>query len=274
MTADLSSTGGRDVHTVRFPVATPPSEIEVLVVGAGPSGLGAAVELTAHGVQVAVVDRAREATLVRAGAMGHSPRTVEHFRRWGLLQAIRDEWTFPRRAEIAALLSGGFAGRGGLIFDERYDASPVVWYEPGQLADETAWEPGRYEDDPRPGHRAPNGEVDPYGSTLYDRIGNSLALLVIGDTTCIDRSVEHALVAEAASRGLPFTVVHLSEPSLRAVYGDGTVLVRPDQHVAWRGTSLPQGGAAVVLDHVLGIRQAAEAEVPEAGSVLTRTAAG
>jgi threonine dehydrogenase-like Zn-dependent dehydrogenase len=95
MTADLSPTGGRDVHTVRFPVATPPSEVDVLVVGAGPNGLGAAVELTAHGVQVAVVDRAREATLVRAGAMGHSPRTVEHFRRWRLLQAIRDEWTFP-----------------------------------------------------------------------------------------------------------------------------------------------------------------------------------
>jgi glycine/D-amino acid oxidase-like deaminating enzyme len=95
MTAQLSPTGGRDVHTVRFPVATPPSEVEVLVVGAGPSGLGAAVELTAHGVQVAVVDRAREATLARAGAMGHSARTVEHFRRWGLLQAIRDEWTFP-----------------------------------------------------------------------------------------------------------------------------------------------------------------------------------
>jgi 2-polyprenyl-6-methoxyphenol hydroxylase-like FAD-dependent oxidoreductase len=589
MTAQLSPTGGRDVHTVRFPVATPPSEIEVLVVGAGPSGLGAAVELTSHGVQIAVVDRAREATLVRAGAMGHSARTVEHFRRWGLLQAIRDEWTFPpewnqgtrfvtsmvghdlapnprpafaaipgaerprvaaegirrpqtvlqkvflrhlglhgvsvaggwcvealtedadgvtvevadvdsgdrrsiraryvigadggsssvralagierngeratekrlrlivrtgdisdrvgpmpsgtnivvnakadgflaavsnrewriyggpypldyepsedelveigraafgfdldlelvsattfyaatriastfrrgrvlllgdaahvrtpggnlgegfgdvanlgwklaavlrehggealldsydaerrrhnwriadnaleswrrgqaglaeirrggipddadlspeaeaRRAEIAARLGGGFAGRGGLTFDERYDASRVVWYEPGQLADEPAWEPGRYTDDPRPGHRAPNGEIDPYGSTLYDRIGNALALLVIGDATGIDRNVEHALAAEAASRGLPFTVVHLSEPSLRAVYGDGTVLVRPDQHIAWRGTSLPEGGAAAVLDHVLGIRQAAEAEVPEAGLVLAGTAAG
>jgi hypothetical protein len=101
-----------------------------------------------------------------------------------------------------------------------------------------------------------------------------LALLVIGDATDIDRNVEHALAAEAVSRGLPFTVVHLSEPSLRAVYGDGAVLVRPDQHIAWRGTSLPGGGAAAVLDHVLGIRQAAEAEVPEAGSVLAGTAAG
>ena len=70
MTAQLSPTGGRDVHTVRFPAATPPSEIDVLVVGAGPSGLGAAVELTYRGVQVAVIDQAREATLARAGAMG------------------------------------------------------------------------------------------------------------------------------------------------------------------------------------------------------------
>jgi hypothetical protein len=43
MSAQLSPTGGRDVHTVRFAVATPPSEIEVFV-GARPSGLGAAVE--------------------------------------------------------------------------------------------------------------------------------------------------------------------------------------------------------------------------------------
>jgi hypothetical protein len=37
MTTPLSPTGGRDVHTVRFPVATSPAEIEVLVVG-GPLG--------------------------------------------------------------------------------------------------------------------------------------------------------------------------------------------------------------------------------------------
>jgi hypothetical protein len=58
------------------------------------------------------------------------------------------------------------------------------------------------------------------------------------------------------------------------VYGDGTVLVRPDQHVVWRGAALPRGGAAAVLDHILGIRQAVEAEAPAAGSVLAGTAAG
>ena len=91
----LSVAGGRDIHTVHFPVATPPAEVEVLIVGAGPVGLSAAIELASREVQVAVLDRAHNATLVRAGAMGHSPRTVEHFRRWGVLQAIRNEWTFP-----------------------------------------------------------------------------------------------------------------------------------------------------------------------------------
>jgi 2-polyprenyl-6-methoxyphenol hydroxylase-like FAD-dependent oxidoreductase len=555
----------RDVHTVRFPAATPPDRVDVLVVGAGPVGLSAAVELRARGVGVAVVDRAREATLVRAGAMGHTPRVVEHLRRWGVLQAVRDEWTFPpewnqgirlvtslvghelvpnrrtgftgtarhsteealrrpqsalqqvflrhlarrgvtvaggweltelrehddgidalvasgstrrlvraryvigadgggstvrrltgiarrgdhatekrlrvvvRTGDISArvgaapsgtnivfnqradgflaaistrewrvyagpfplayepteeellataraafgfdldlelasattfhhatriaetfragrvLLAGdaahvrtpggnlgeGFGdvvnlgwklaavvhghapatllgsydrerrrhnwrvadfalersrrsqatlaevrrigvpaddddspdarrrrvaigdriaanrvGADGVTFDERYDDSPAIWYEDRQ--EHPPWRADVYTDDPRPGHRAPNGLVDPYGGTLHDRIGNDFALLVLSP----ERVVEQAFVTEAARRSLPFTVVHLTDPAARSLYGTGSVLVRPDQHIAWRGTDLPEGGAAAVLDLVLS-------HVPGRGDDLT-----
>ncbi|MFF3855387.1 FAD-dependent monooxygenase [Micromonospora sp. NPDC002575] len=564
-------TGGRDVHTVHFPSTTPPASTGVLVVGAGPVGLAAAVELAARGVPVAVVDAARSAALVRAGAMGHSPRVVEHFRRWGLLHRIRAEWTFPpewnrgvrlatslvghdlaprpaadaerarfslarpirrpqtalqrvfldhlrqrdvpvsggwrvdalrdtgdgvdvtvvstdtgetrtvrsayvvgadgggstvrrlagiaregeyadekmfrlvvrtsdatdrlgpapsgtnivfnqrasgflaaistrewrvyagpypldaqpaeaellaiaraafgvdldlelasvtsfyqatriaetfragrvllagdaahvrtpggnlgegfgdvvnlgwklaavlaghgadalldsydherrphnwrvadhaldrarrtratlrlireigvpddadtgpeaahRRAEIGALLTGDRGGDApGVVYDERYDASGVIWYEPDQLTSEPPWAADTYADDPRPGHRAPDAYVDPWGDTLYDRLGDDFGLLV-GDG---GEGVAHAFGAEAAARDLRLSVVHLTHGAARDIYPGGAVLVRPDQHVAWRGATLPAGGAAAVLDRVLGRSTAA----PDAAGAL------
>jgi 2-polyprenyl-6-methoxyphenol hydroxylase-like FAD-dependent oxidoreductase len=555
------ATAGRDVHTVRFPTGSPPSEIDVLVVGAGPVGLSAAIELDGRGIAVAVVDAVRFKELIRAGAMGHTPRTVEHFRRWGLLHRIREEWTFPpewnrgivlttslvghelvsmprppftqrngagnsslealRRPQtalqkvfldhlgergvsvaggwrlealsedesgivaeltetetgerrriraryvvgadggsstvrslagigrdgeratekrlrlvvrtgdisdrvgpapsatsivfnhkasgflaaistrewriyggpyaldydpsdeelldvakasfgfdldlelvsattfynatriaktfrkgrvllagdaahvrtpggnlgegfgdvvnlgwkLAAVINGqvpdglldsydaerrphnwrigdhalDFARRGaatlaeirregipddadlseaaqqrraeiseriasergfgpGVTFDERYDSSPAIWYEDGQLEAEAAWRPDFYEDDPRPGHRAPDGVIDPFGTTLYDRLGNDFGLVVLGD--CAE--VERAFVAEASERSIGLRVVHLTDPEALDVYGAGAVLVRPDQHVAWRGRGVPEGGVAAMFDRVLG----------------------
>ncbi|MFH8478926.1 FAD-dependent oxidoreductase [Streptomyces sp. NPDC018055] len=67
----LPATGGRDVHTVRFPVGRPPATADVLIVGAGPVGLAAATELTARGLRIAVVDRTRTATLAAGGSTAH-----------------------------------------------------------------------------------------------------------------------------------------------------------------------------------------------------------
>nr|WP_168513998.1 FAD-dependent monooxygenase [Streptomyces sp. S1D4-11]QIY99895.1 monooxygenase [Streptomyces sp. S1D4-11] len=151
-----------------------------------------------------------------------------------------------RRAEIGDRLRQDRSDAAGVAFDERYDASAAVWYEPDQLDTEPPWRADVYEDDPRPGHRAPDGPVDPHGGTLYDRLGASFGLLVLTE----DRTVEKAFAAEAAARSLPFTVVHLTDAAARAVYGSANVLIRPDQHVVWRGTHVPSAGA--VLDRVLG----------------------
>jgi hypothetical protein len=83
-----------------------------------------------------------------------------------------------------------------------------------------------------------------------------------------DRSVEQTFAAEAAARSLPFTVVHLTDPAVRSLYGADNVLVRPDQHVAWRGSQLPDGGAGTVLDHVLGARRASEVSEPTDGALV------
>jgi len=153
-----------------------------------------------------------------------------------------------RRAEISERIAALSGFGPGISFDERYDASTAIWYEDGQLETETAWRHDRYEDDPRPGHRAPDGVIDPFGTTLYDRLGNDFGLVVIGGGA----ELERAFVAEASERSIGLRVVHLTDPDALEVYGVGAVLIRPDQHVAWRGRDLPDGGPSAVFDRVLG----------------------
>ncbi|MBV1851329.1 FAD-dependent oxidoreductase [Catellatospora tritici] len=168
-----------------------------------------------------------------------------------------------RRGEIAELLGAEPRGEAvGVLFDERYDASGVVWYEPGQHETDQPWRASVYTDDPRPGHRAPDAYVDPWGDTLYDRLGLDFGLLL----TEPDAEVAEAFTTAAAERDLGLTVVHLPEGPARERYPEGAVLVRPDQHVAWRGRALPPGGAAAVLDHVLGVRAAT---VPAKGTTMS-----
>ena len=53
-----------------------------------------------------------------------------------------------------------------------------------------------------------------------------------------------------ALRGLDLRVVRLPQPSLRDLYESPLVLIRPDQIVAWRGSSAE--GAQAVLEQALG----------------------
>jgi hypothetical protein len=57
---------------------------------------------------------------------------------------------------------------------------------------------------------------------------------------------------------MPLEVLQTDECNLTKVYGSGLVLVRPDQHIAWRGRSCedPRAAAAIIA-RVLGHEQSA-----------------
>lgn len=69
-------------------------------------------------------------------------------------------------ARIGQILSSEREYPLGVTFDERYDGSSAIWYGAGQIEAESAWSAQHYIPAGRPGHRAPNGNIDPYGDTF------------------------------------------------------------------------------------------------------------
>jgi hypothetical protein len=131
----------------------------------------------------------------------------------------------------------------GLVLGYQYDASPVI-VDDGTPPDSEHLD---YDPTARPGARLPHKWL-PDGSSLYDRLGGGLSLLRLRDA--IDPG---PLVDAAAARGVPLEVLELRGQDLEERYGAPFVLVRPDQHVAWRGIWVDRRTAAAVIDQVRGV---------------------
>jgi 2-polyprenyl-6-methoxyphenol hydroxylase-like FAD-dependent oxidoreductase len=131
----------------------------------------------------------------------------------------------------------------GIVLGYQYDASPVI------VDDGTPPLPEgqNYEPTARPGARLPHLWL-PDGASLYDRLGNGLSLLRLRD----DADVA-PLIEAAAAREVPLAVLELRGQRLDDLYGASLLLVRPDQHVAWRGASLDRPTAGAVIDRVRGV---------------------
>ena len=76
------------------------------------------------------------------------------------------------------------------------------------------------------------------GAPVFDRLGRWFTLV------CVGFAPGDALPAAAARRGLPLAVLRLDDPEVAKVYGRGLLLVRPDQHIAWRGPACDDSRAA------------------------------
>ncbi len=117
----------------------------------------------------------------------------------------------------------------GVMLGYRYEGSPLVVPD-GTRA--PAQDFINYVPTARPGSLAPHAWMHD-GSSLYDHFGSWLTLL------CCDAQ-DTAVARHAASRmGVPLTVVTPDLPALRDLYDARCALIRPDQHVAWRGDALP-----------------------------------
>ena len=131
----------------------------------------------------------------------------------------------------------------GLNYGYYYDGSPVIVYD-GEAA--PAYSMSHYAASTVPGCRVPHFFL-PDGSSLYDHLMQGYTLL----RRDAGQDVA-AFEAAAAAAGVPFKVIDIDPPAdVAPLYIHGLTLVRPDQHVAWRGNS-GSVDAAQVIDTVRG----------------------
>ena len=119
----------------------------------------------------------------------------------------------------------------GIVLGMRYENSPIV------VADGSEPPPDHfmlYIPSAHPGCLAPHLWLSD-GSSLYDHFGEGFTLVI----TEGDRSATRRLVEAAAKHKTPLKTLALADARLRDRYGARFVLIRPDQHVAWRGNSFP-----------------------------------
>ncbi len=131
----------------------------------------------------------------------------------------------------------------GLNYGYFYDKSPVIAADDAQPPGYTM---AHYTPSTVPGCRVPHFFLDD-GRSLYDAFGTGYALLRL------DPSVEVAgFVAAAAAIGMPLAVLDIApKGAVGALYAHPLVLVRPDQHVAWRGDA-SDADAEGIIRHVAG----------------------
>jgi 2-polyprenyl-6-methoxyphenol hydroxylase-like FAD-dependent oxidoreductase len=116
----------------------------------------------------------------------------------------------------------------GVEFGYRYDTSPLICSEPNA----PPVDPLVYRGSTWPGARLPNVFLES-GEALHDLLGLQFSLLALND---IDTE---PLERAARKRGAPLTVLRLKSALAKAVLDRSLLLVRPDQHICWRGNQLP-----------------------------------
>jgi 2-polyprenyl-6-methoxyphenol hydroxylase-like FAD-dependent oxidoreductase len=152
------------------------------------------------------------------------------------------------RARLGAQLAGlrsQFASL-GVELGARYDESPIIERD----AEPPEGDLCEYRPSSVPGGRAPHFWCDTASgrrTSLFDQLGIGFTLLRVG----AEAPDAVAFSALARQRGVPLTVLSLPRRPAWELYQRRLVLIRPDQHVAWRADEFADDMAAV-LDRCVG----------------------
>ena len=180
-------------------------------------------------------ERRRRALLDRE-LLARTLETRRRFRRMSAAGASREFLADVLRQEAPQVETSGTGLAGGPA------PSPVVWQEAHGHSRHPA------ATTTRPGTRPPAVRL-PDGEELFDRLGPQFTLV---DFT--DDATGTPLVNSAKARGIPMTHLTVTDAAVRASWESRLVLVRPDQHIAWRTDDTPSNWD-VVLDVVTGHQQ-------------------
>jgi 2-polyprenyl-6-methoxyphenol hydroxylase-like FAD-dependent oxidoreductase len=134
----------------------------------------------------------------------------------------------------------------GVQLGARYDGSSIVASDEAPPADDFIV----YRPTAVAGGRAPHAWLDPshsLGASLFDALGSGFTLLRLGRRP----PCANAVLAAAERRRIPMKVVDVPDPEVRALYERDLALIRPDQHVAWRGNATPEN-AERLLGRLVG----------------------
>lgn len=120
----------------------------------------------------------------------------------------------------------------GIVLGMRYLASPIIPRD----GTEKDWIASReYVPSAAPGSLAPHAWLMD-GRSLYDLFGPGFTLIAFDGAE--EASLAHA-TADAADYGIPLEVLRIGEADVARLYERKLALIRPDQHVAWRGDLWP-----------------------------------
>lgn len=146
----------------------------------------------------------------------------------------------------------------GVILGCHYSGSPVVVDDGTSAPAPTVTD---YMASAHPGCRAPHCWLAD-GTSLFDHFGSGFTLLATGP---FDEGEVEPLLAAAKDASVPLTVTAPAHEGLRELYEARFALIRPDQHVAWRGDAIG-AEAASIIDTVSGAspRESADADKRQA----------